>query len=119
MKAIVRYVASSFAQAITSQAASIDLGRAQQQHGAYVQLLRNILGQSNVIGLPADDKHPGESAKCSQAPGALQAGGIAACVTLFACSCMHKDVCGHAILGTLCCMDCAPLSCRSNRWSRT
>jgi hypothetical protein len=63
MKALVRCVASSFAQAITMQspAAPISLHAAVQQHTAYVDLLKSILGPSNVLQLPADDKHPGET----------------------------------------------------------
>lgn len=63
MKAIVRCVASSFAQAITMQspATPISLQAAVQQQGRYVQLLKGILGKENVIELPADDKYPGNS----------------------------------------------------------
>jgi hypothetical protein len=61
MKALVRCVASSFAQAVTMQspAIPISLQVAVDQHGAYVDLLKGILGPNNVVELPADDKHPG------------------------------------------------------------
>jgi len=66
MKALVRCVASSFAQAITMQApaVAISLEHAVQQHGAYVQLLKNILGSKNVLELAADAKHPGRPWRC-------------------------------------------------------
>jgi hypothetical protein len=61
MKALVRHVASSFAQAVTMQspATPISFQVAVQQHGAYVDLLKSLIGPNNVVELPADDKHPG------------------------------------------------------------
>lgn len=59
----MRSVASSFAQAaitMNAPAVPISLQGAQEQHRAYVDLLRSILGPSNVLKLPADDSHPGE-----------------------------------------------------------
>lgn len=66
MKALVRCVASSFAQAITMQApaVAISLEHAVQQHGVYVQLLKDVLGSKNVLELAADDKHPGRLWRC-------------------------------------------------------
>jgi hypothetical protein len=65
MKAIVRGLASSFVQAISSQpAARISLQAAQQQHSAYVQLLKGVLGRENVHELASDEKHPGEACAC-------------------------------------------------------
>lgn len=62
MQALVRHVASSFAQAATmapSSSAAISVAVARQQHGVYVQLLQSLLGEGNVTQLPADDKQPG------------------------------------------------------------
>lgn len=79
MKALVRSVASSFAQALTMQApaAAISLEKAREQHAAYVACLQRTLGSGNVIQLPADDRHPGreerEGADCFQACAAVLA----------------------------------------------
>lgn len=61
MRALVRGVAASFAaQALSMQprAVPICLDAARQQHGAYVALLRRLLGDDSVLQLPADDAFP-------------------------------------------------------------
>jgi len=60
-RALVRGLASTFANAITSTplAEPIALDIARQQHQGYTDLLRRLLGAENVHELPADDRHPG------------------------------------------------------------
>ena len=60
MRALVRGLATSFANAVTMEplANPISLELAQQQHDAYIQLLKQLL-PGGVTELPADDKHPG------------------------------------------------------------
>ncbi|KAF8055647.1 VTE1 [Scenedesmus sp. PABB004] len=58
MRALVRGVASSFERALSSGGAAISLALALEQHAAYVDLLKRLLGAGSVIQLPADDAHP-------------------------------------------------------------
>lgn len=60
MRALVRGLAASFANAVTMEplANPISLELARQQHNAYIQLLKQLL-PGGVTELPADDKHPG------------------------------------------------------------
>lgn len=59
MRALVRGLATSFANAVTMEplANPISLELAQHQHDAYIQLLKQLL-PGGVTELPADDKHP-------------------------------------------------------------
>lgn len=60
MRALVRGLAASFANAVTMEplASPISLELARQQHDAYTQLLKQLL-PGGVTELPADDRHPG------------------------------------------------------------
>lgn len=58
MRALVRSIPSTFADAITTQpkSAPIDVARARTQHGRYVEAL--AAAGAEVVRLPADDRFP-------------------------------------------------------------
>ena len=59
MRAVVRGLASSFADAVSSHPLPVPIAidTAQAQHETYVQLLRSLV--RSATELPADHKHPG------------------------------------------------------------
>lgn len=62
MRALVRGLAASFADALTMEPLKepINLQLARQQHQAYVELLRRLV--SSITEVPADDTRPGTGA---------------------------------------------------------
>jgi hypothetical protein len=65
MRALVRGLARTFQESLkmapASEQKTIDMAKAHEQQQAYVQLLRSLL--PDVIEVPADHAHPGESCK--------------------------------------------------------